>query len=288
MEVIAPVDLSVEQMRKVVDKEGGCVVWGGSVDLSPADDVLVQVERALDLDSKSQLVASVLSKKAAAGSTHVLIDIPIGPTAKVRFANEAKALSALFTEVGEALGLKVQIAETNGLQPVGRGIGPALEARDVLSVLRGEPQAPQDLKERSLFLAGQILETCGGIASGKGYLQAQSILEDGQALKKFEAICMAQGGMKEPILGRYRHVITSNQKGEVLNINNRLLARIAKLAGAPDNPGAGVDFLTPLGTEVIKGQPLFKIFAESPGALNYALHYFYTHQDVILVGDNTQ
>ena len=151
-----------------------------------------------------------------------------------------------------------------------------------------EDSAPMDLKERALYLAGQLLESCGGVAQNEGYLVATKILDSGQALKKFEAICKAQGGMKEPVLGRYKHIITSNQSGEIQSINNRLIARIAKLAGAPDNPGAGVDLHTPLKTLVKKGEPLFTIFAESPGELNYALHYFYTHQDVIVVGESPQ
>ncbi|MBY0500625.1 MAG: thymidine phosphorylase family protein [Alphaproteobacteria bacterium] len=285
MEVLAPVNLTVEHMRKVVDQEGGCVVWGGSVDLSPVDDVFVQVERALDLDSQSQLVASVLSKKVAAGSTHILIDMPIGPTAKVRSHNEANILSRLFFEVGEAMGLKIEIAQTNGQQPVGRGIGPVLEARDVLSVLKVEKEAPQDLRDRSLFLAGKILESCGGISPGEGIVEAQKIIDDGRAYKKFEAICNAQGGMKDFTLAKYTHVITSNQKGTVLDIDNRRIARIAKLAGAPDAPAAGVDFYISLNIQVEKGQPLFTIYAESPGELNYALHYFHSHPDVILIGE---
>ena len=84
MEVLTPVELDVLTLQNVVKKEKGCIVWGGSVALSPADDMMIRVEKALDLDSEGQLVASVLSKKIAAGSTHVLIDIPIGLTAKVR------------------------------------------------------------------------------------------------------------------------------------------------------------------------------------------------------------
>lgn len=284
MGVIAPVDLSLERMKEVVDKEGGCIIWGGSVDLSPVDDILVQIERALDLDSINQLVASVLSKKIASGSTHVLIDMPIGPTAKVRFQNEANILKDLFLKVGEAVGLQLQVVETDGSQPVGRGIGPVLEARDVLSVLRGEKEAPQDLKERSLFLAGKMLEFWGGVAAGKGLREAQTILETGRALKKFEAICKAQGGMREPVLSPIKHVVTTNQKGLILDIDNRLISRIAKLAGAPDSPAAGVDLHVSLKTPVEKGDPLFTIYAESPGELNYALHYFYRHQNVILMG----
>lgn len=285
MEVIAPVDLTIEEMRHVVEKEGGCIIWGGSVDLSPADDVLVQIERALDLDSQSQLIASVLSKKLAAGSTHVLIDIPLGPTAKVRYQNEAEVLMTLFLEVGQAIGLNIQIVETDGAQPIGRGIGPVLEARDVLSVLRNEKDAPQDLRDRSLLLTGKILESCGGIPLGKGILEARKILEDGRALKKFEAICNAQGGFREPTLAPFKQVITSIQKGVILSIDNRLISRIAKLAGAPDSPAAGIDLHVSLKESVEKGQPLFTIYAESPGELNYALHYFHSHQRVILIGD---
>ena len=84
METMAPVDLDIASMRRVVGREGGCIAWGGAMRLSPADDVLIRVERVLDLDSEGQLVASVLSKKIAAGSDRIVLDMPVGPTAKVR------------------------------------------------------------------------------------------------------------------------------------------------------------------------------------------------------------
>ena len=67
MEVMAPVTLSQKKIESVINKEGGCVVWGNTANLSPADDILIRIERALDLDSEGQLIASVLSKKVAAG-----------------------------------------------------------------------------------------------------------------------------------------------------------------------------------------------------------------------------
>ena len=144
METVAPVDLSLSAMRRVVEQEGGCIVWGGAVRLSPADDVIIRVERPLDLDSEGQLVASVLSKKAAAGSTHVVIDIPVGPTAKVRSAEAARRLGDRLVRVGDAVGLVVDIMPGDGTQPIGRGIGPALEARDVLAVLQNDAEAPAE------------------------------------------------------------------------------------------------------------------------------------------------
>src|SRR3569833_3072013 len=84
MEVLANVDLTEAQMSAIVAKEKAVLAWGGRVRLSPADDVLISVERPLRLDTFEQMVASILSKKVAAGSTNLVIDIPIGPTAKVR------------------------------------------------------------------------------------------------------------------------------------------------------------------------------------------------------------
>jgi thymidine phosphorylase len=191
MEMLAPVDLDVPAMRRVVEKEGGCIVWGGAVRLSPADDVLIRVERPLDFDSDGQLVASVLSKKAAAGATHVVIDMPVGPTAKVRSVEAARSLSSRLRAAGTALGLQLRIEQTDGSQPVGRGIGPALEARDLLAVLQGRAEAPRDLRERSLRLAGAVLELAGAVHAGQGAV-AQGALDDGRAWRKFRRSGEAQ------------------------------------------------------------------------------------------------
>ena len=283
METLAPVDLDVPQIKRVVERCGGCVVWGGAVRLSPADDVLIRVERPLDLDSQGQLVASVLSKKAAAGSTHVLIDMPVGPTAKVRSAQAAAILQHQLEHVGQAMGLHVRVALTDGLAPVGRGIGPALEARDVLSVLRREAHAPADLALRSLELAGMVLELGNVAAPGEGMAMAQGALDDGSAWTKFQEICEAQGGMREPPIAPCRHEIIATRSGSVTAIDNRRLARIAKLAGAPKTPSAGIDLHVQNGEFVERGQPLFTLHAGSPGALAYAVEYAQSQSDTVHV-----
>ena len=169
METLTRVDLDLPEMRRVVEREGGCIAWGGAVQLSPADDILIRVERPLDFDSEGQLVASVLSKKIAAGSTHVVLDIPVGPTAKLRTAEAAARLERRFRETAAAFGLEVRVVQTDGSQPVGRGIGPALEARDVLAVLQNLPGAPADLRSRSLTLSAELLELMGASAEGHGH-----------------------------------------------------------------------------------------------------------------------
>jgi len=281
MEILTKVDLDVPTMRKVVEKENGCVVWGGSVSLSPADDILIRVEKALDLDSEGQLVASVLSKKIAAGSSHVLIDMPVGPTAKIRSIEMAEELSRYLEKTGLAMGIGVRVHISDGSQPVGRGIGPSLEARDLVAVLNNNKDAPQDLRERALDLAGHILEFSPEVKNGQGRTLAVEILDSGKAWKKFQAICEAQGGMKDIPSAKYTHIIEANKTGKVVAIDNRRIARIAKLAGAPASKVSGVDLHTPVGARVKKGQPLFTIHADSPGELDYALSYLEEQEEII-------
>lgn len=283
METLAPVDLEVAHIRRVVERTGGCIVWGGAVRLSPADDVLIRVERPLDLDSQGQLVASILSKKVAAGATHVLIDMPVGPTAKVRGEQAAAQLSRLLGDVGAAMGLAVRVVQTDGLAPVGRGIGPALEARDVLSVLRGEAAAPADLARRALALAGELLEMGGAAAPGAGHALAGDVLRDGRAWRKFQDICEAQGGLREPPLAPYRQDVLSPRSGLVTALDNRRLARVAKLAGAPKTACAGIDLYVRAGEFVERGQPLYTLHAGSPGTLAYAVDYALQQSDAVRV-----
>ena len=283
METLAPVVLDEAVLKRVVEKEGGCIAWGGAVGLSPADDILIRVERPLDMDGEAQLVASVISKKLAAGSSHVLIDVPVGPTAKLRSDAAARSLASRLVETGRALGLQVDVVLTDGRQPVGRGIGPALEARDVLAVLQNEASAPADLRERSIMLAGRILEMAQRAPVNTGAALAQAALADGRAWRKFQAIAEAQGGLRVPPVAPAHHVMMSMKSGLVVSIDNRRLSRVAKLAGAPQSAAAGVDLHTRLGMRVERGEPLYTIHAQSRGELQYALEYAQAQRDVILV-----
>jgi thymidine phosphorylase len=281
METLAPVDLDLATIRRVVERESGCIAWGGSVRLSPADDILIRIERALDLDSEGQLIASVLSKKIAAGSTHLVLDIPVGPTAKVRSADAAAALSGRLKEVASAFGLRTEVVLSDGNQPVGRGIGPALEARDVLAVLQGSPNAPADLRERACKLAGMLLELGGRAQVGAGMRLAEATLADGRAWTKFQRICEAQGGMRTPGFAKHSRPLLSRREGLIERMDNRKLAKLAKLAGAPDSKAAGVEMHVRLGDARQTGEPLCTVHADTPGELEYALDYAAAHPDII-------
>ncbi len=271
MEVLAQVNLPPDKMRRVVKQQRGFIAWGGTANLAPVDDVLISVERPLAMDSKGQMVASILSKKLAAGSTHLLIDIPVGPSAKVHTQSEALRLRKLFEYVGDRAGLEIEVMISDGRQPIGNGVGPALEARDVLMVLQNDPLAPIDLREKALQMAGRILEFDPDVRGGQGYYLARDLLESGRAWEKMQAIIDAQGANDQPPLpASLQHDVTAAHDGVVTAIDNLQIAHIARLAGAPMDKDAGVDLKKKLHDRVEQGEPLFTIYAEFPADFEFA------------------
>lgn len=272
MEVLARVDLGVDEMREVVNACHGCLVWGGHVNLSPADDILIAVERPLSLDTREQMVASIMSKKLAAGSTHLLIDLPVGPSAKLATAMEAMRLRKLFEFVGDHFGIAVEVIATDGRQPIGNGIGPVLEAQDVMAVLSSDPAAPKDLREKSLRLAAHLLDYDPELRGGKGYQRARELLESGAALRQMQKIIDAQGPSScSTDLGPLTVDIASERDGVVEGIDCLRLNRLARTAGAPIDKGAGIKVLKKIGDRVEQGEPLYRIYAVDMAEFELAL-----------------
>jgi thymidine phosphorylase len=272
MEVLARVDLGEDEMRAVVERCGGCIVWGGRVNLSPADDVMISVERPLGVDTPEQMVASILSKKAAAGSNHLIVDLPIGPSAKVRDSVAALRLRKLFEFVAGRLGLAIDVVTTDGTQPIGCGVGPLLETQDVLAVLENRPEAPRDLAEKSVRLAGRLLEMDPEVRGGQGEARARELLASGAARRKLGQIIEAQG--PSPITARpgtLTHDVTAPRAGHVGAIDCHRIAAIARLAGAPTDAGAGLKLLKKAGEPVRRGEPLYRIYGDEPSEFRFAV-----------------
>ena len=276
MACLAEVELPFDRLERIVRTHRGCLAWGGTASLSPADDVLISVSRPLSLGSPGQMVASILSKKVAAGATHLVLDIPFGPTAKVAHSDEAQRLKKLFEYVARNMGLQLDVVLSDGRQPVGRGIGPVLEARDVLQVLNNDPAAPADLRLKALRLAGRVLEFDPDVRGGEGVALARDILDSGRALAKLDAIIDAQGrrpfDWQRPTLGALVHEVVADTDGTIAAVDNLRLARIARLAGAPKAEGAGVDLFCRIGDRVTRGRPLYRIYATNTSELEFARH----------------
>jgi thymidine phosphorylase len=281
MGVMAEVALPAERLRQIVESTGGCIAWGGAVNLAPADDILITVERPMEIDTEAQMVASILAKKKSAGATHVVIDLPVGRTAKIRTAGAARELSDLFRAVAAQIDVRVEIAISTALGPIGRGIGPRLEALDVMKVLRCVPDAPLDLREKSLDLAARILEMTGHVAAPSGYSAARRVLDSGEALRQFERIAKAQGPRELPPPALYCETMESTGEGRISEIDCWEIARIAKLAGAPANVSAGMLLLKSVGDLVSKGEPLMQLHAESEMQLEFARQYAKTHSQIV-------
>ncbi len=283
MDVLADVHLNLSKMKDIVSKENGCLGWGGAFTLAPADDIIIVVERPLSIDAQGQMVASILSKKKAAGSTHILIDIPVGKCAKVTSPVYANQLKKLFEYVAGKMGMFVDVIISDGSQPIGRGIGPVLEAIDVLKVLRNEKDAPEDLKKKSVELAGRIIEFDPGVKGGEGRKIAEEILLSGKAFEKMERIINAQGRRKMKELGPLKRDILSYKNGKIVEIKNQQMAKCAKLAGAPEDSAAGVLLLKKVGDKVKKGEPLFTIYAEQEADLGFAIEYWEQHKEMVVI-----
>lgn len=262
MEVLARVDLFTDELKRVVSTCQGCLVWGGHVNLAPADDILISVERPLSLDTPEQMVASIMSKKLAAGATNLLIDIPIGPSAKITTAQEALRLRKLFEFVADHFGVILEVMVTDGRQPIGHGIGPVLEAADVMAVLSNDPTAPADLREKSLQLAARLIEWDPGLRGGAGYARACELLDSGAALHQMQKIINTQGASPcKAELGALTLDVPAREGGIVSGIDCFFFNRLARTAGAPIEKGAGIKLFKKIGDEVASGESLYRIYA---------------------------
>ena len=267
MECIAPVEFEIDEIVRIVNKTNACLVWGGALELAPADDIFIQIEFPLGIDP--MLFPSIMSKKKSVGSEYVVIDIPTGQGAKIKTVEEAEDLAEDFIELGKRLGMHVECVSTFGEQPIGHAIGPALEAREALSTLYGK--GPKDLIDKACTLAGTIFRM---VRKGDKNT-ALRILKSGKALKKFMEIVKEQGGndkikAKDIPVGDKKLDVRANKSGRILRIFNHKIVAIAKEAGAPKYKGAGIYLYKKMGDVVKKGEKLFTIFSEKSTKLNSA------------------
>lgn len=269
VECLCPVNLTIDEIREVVKKTNGCMVWGGALELAPADDLFIQAEYPLGIDPL--LLPSIMSKKKAIGATHVVIDIPVGRGVKIATTEEAHGLANDFIDLGRRLGISIQCALTLGEQPLGYAIGPALEAREALNAIVGK--GPADLREKAISIAGILFEMVG-VKNGKQ--KAENLLESGKAEKKLREIMAAQGGnpklrVQDVEVGDKTASVAAYKEGRILWISNEGVAQVAREAGAPKEKGSGIALKAKLGDHVRKGEALFEIYAERNSKLEAAL-----------------
>ncbi len=275
VEVLTNVTLELDEIKRIVEKIGGCLVWGGALNLAPADDITIKSERALSVDPRGLMLASIMSKKYAMGSQYVLIDIPTGKGVKVESVEESRSLARDFIELGKRLGQYIEVAITYGGQPIGHTVGPALEAREAMGALM-TGRGPGSLIEKAVGLAGILLEMGGVAPQGMGRKMAKDVLESGKAYSKMKEIIEEQGGDPnvkpgDITIGDKTYTFTAPAGGYVTFIDNRAITGIARAAGAPEDKGAGIELYVKVGEKVKEGDPLFTIHAETEARLDHAI-----------------
>ena len=243
--------------------------------MAPVDSKIIsRVERPLGLDPESIIIASILSKKLATGVNHLVLDMPTGPGTKIDTKAMGVQLAHKFVEIGRRVGIEVECALTYADQPVGHAIGPALEAREALETLMG--QGPRSVHEKSIELAGILLEMAGLTARGEGANLADDILRSGKALAKMQEIIEAQGGNPQIRpddieIGQYTAELKAHADGYIAHISNTAIKRIAREVGCPMNKKAGIMLLHKAGEFIEKGTPLLRIYATKESDLDRAL-----------------
>ena len=274
VETVADVEFSMKELERIVRKVGACLIWGGSLEIVPADEKIIQIEKTLNIDPEAQLLASIMSKKLASGAKYILIDIPYGKNAKVK-KEKALHLKKKFEFLGKHFKKIMKVVLTRGDEPIGNGIGPSMEMRDIIKVLSREKSRPLDLEKKSLFLAGQIFEMTGKARKGEGTELARQILDCGKAFAKFKQIITAQKGNLNKIkFAKFKKDIFMKKNSKIKEIDNKKITLLARIAGCPMDKSAGLYLYKHVGDRLEKGEKAITIYAESKSRLREAINFY--------------
>ncbi len=269
VEALMKVDLSIEEMKKVVEETNGCMIWGGAVDIAPADDLIINIERPMSLDSFS--TPSIMAKKYAVGATHLVVDIPTGPEAKVKSVKEAKKLFKKFKAIGKELGIKVWGVATNAYQPLGHTVGPNLEAREVLETLM-KRDTSKDFVKKAVKIGSWMLKLLGyerNVRKGERILE--EVIKIGQAERQLRRIIKAQRGKpgvkpEDVRISKFYVDVPAKKDGFVYAFHNSLVAELGRIAGAPFDKEAGVYVFKKLGEYTTKGSTILRVYTKKSKA----------------------
>ncbi len=289
METLAPVAFKSDQLKEIVSKENACIIWGGALNTSPADNILIEIERPLHMDPIGLMIPSILTKKLSLGVKKLVLDIPVGQGTKFSTPDDGKQFAYIFKEIARNVGIEAECALTLAHQPIGHAIGPALEAKEALKLLMDYDAGPNSLIEKSTELAGILLEMGGKAQKGKGQTLAKEILKSGKAYEKMKKIIQAQGGNPEIKpddikLGPHIKEFYTTKEGHITEVNNALINQIAKAAGCPHSKSAGVELFKKQGARIKQGDLIFRIYSDSQNRLKKAEKIYNSTGGPIILG----
>ncbi|MBW6442468.1 thymidine phosphorylase [Patescibacteria group bacterium] len=282
IEAIADVEFSLEEVKKIIKETDACLIWGGGLGIAPADQKIIRIEKSLKIDPEPMLIASIMSKKLAAGSNYILIDIPYGKGAKVDKKRAVK-LKKKFNYLGKYFKKNIRCVLTDGSQPIGAGIGPVLELRDIIKILDPKEVGPEDLRKKAIFLAGEIFEMTKRSKKGQGKKLAEEILNSGKAFEKFKQIIKAQRGeLRRLRISKFKKDIFAGKACTVEEIDNKKINSLARTAGCPVDKSSGIYLHIHQGDKIKKGQKIITIYTQSSSRLESAIDYYKKTKPILL------
>ncbi|MFW9781265.1 MAG: AMP phosphorylase [Candidatus Heimdallarchaeota archaeon] len=289
MEVLAPVAFTPHELNEIVSKEKACIIWGGALETAPADNILIEIERPLHMDPVGLMIPSILTKKLSLGVKKLVLDIPVGEGTKFPSIDDGKQFAYLFKEIAANVGIEAECALTLAHQPIGHAIGPAIEAREALTLLRDYSVGPNSLIEKSTDLAGMILEMSGKAPKGTGQNLAKELLSSGKAYEKMKRIIEIQGGDPNITpdnieIGPHVKEFFANKEGYIVEVNNSIINQIAKTAGCPSSKTSGVEIIKKQGAKIKEGDIVFRIYSHSESKLRKAEKIYNTTGGPIRLG----
>lgn len=279
-------ELNPDDFIKQVNGIGLCIV-GQTGELAPADKKLYALrDVTATVESIPLIASSIMSKKLAAGSKGIVLDVKTGSGAFMKTVEESENLAKEMVEIGKSAGRSVTAVITNMDIPLGDSVGNSLEVIEAIKTLKGEGES--DLTEVCLTLAAQMLSMVTGEDERTCYSMAKGAIDNGLAINKLREMISAQGGnanvvddyslFKQP---KYTAEIFSECDGyiehtdaEKIGIASVILGAGREKKGDPIDPSAGIVLKKKTGDYVKKGEPLAVFYTDDEGKIEGAKQEF--------------
>lgn len=281
------IDLSAEEFFETVKKTGISVI-GQTGNLAPADKLLYALrDVTATVDSIPLIAASVMSKKLAAGSDKIVLDVATGSGAFMKNTRYAKKLAKHMVAIGNHAGKETVAILTGMEEPLGFAIGNNMEVKEAIEVLKGD--GPEDVKEVSVALAGMMLSLgLENVSHSQGKRMAKKALSSGQAFEKFKEMVQAQGGdiryVEHPEFferDAFEGEVLAAEDGFLSGMDTEKIGVAAGLLGAGRETkdsvidmSAGIYLEKKIGDTVKKGEPIAICYAGTKEKLNRGMAMF--------------
>ena len=281
------IDLSAEEFFETVKKTGISVI-GQTGNLAPADKLLYALrDVTATVDSIPLIAASVMSKKLAAGSDKIVLDVTTGSGAFMKNTRDAKKLAKHMVAIGNHAGKETVAILTGMEEPLGFAIGNNMEVKEAIEVLKGD--GPEDVKEVSVAIAGMMLSLgLENVSHSQGKRMAKKVLSSGQAFEKFKEMVQAQGGdiryVEHPEFferDAFEGEVLAAEDGFLSGMDTEKIGVAAGLLGAGRETkdsvidmSAGIYLEKKIGDTVKKGEPIAICYAGTKEKLNRGMAMF--------------